>query len=133
MEQPRITINLNQYEDLNRTINKKDEYINECVINGKIKRNDVTYTLFSRDINLYSHVFGGIRLVSKDYTEYLTKKSLDSINSKNLKESIAEIYKYKTEWESDFKSKIKMVEDERIDINSKSFIERLVYLFTGNF
>ena len=85
MKEARITINLSEYEGFKRTIQSKDEYITQCVNNGKIKRNDVFNTIFYKYLDPYSF-HPVIRLLSEDYKEYLTKSELEEINNKKLKE-----------------------------------------------
>ena len=42
IEDKRITINLSEYEGLHNTIKQKEEYIQKCVVEGKIKLGCVT-------------------------------------------------------------------------------------------
>ena len=130
MEQPRITINLDEYENLKRIIKSKDEYITQCVNNGKIKRKDVTSTIFYRDTGMYSYM-PEIRLFSEDYTEYLTDSAVEEINNKELKMAIKEIRKYKKKWEDDFNAKSESLDRKIRENKHNSFAERLIYLFTG--
>jgi len=131
MKEARITINLSEYEGFKRTINKKNEYINECVINGKIKRNDVTNVVFYKYLDPFCF-HNEIRLVSEDYKEYITSRQIDDINNEEFKKAITEICKYKKEWEADYKSKVSDINNRWAEINNKSWVDRLHYLFTGN-
>ena len=137
MNEARITINLSEYEGFKRTIQQKDEYITQCVNNGKIKRHDIDHTIFCKHIGLgmgHYGLFDNFRLLSKDYEEYLTDSGVKEINSVELKKAITEILKYKKEWEGDYKEKLKDIEDIlniRDDVKNKTWLDRLVYLFTG--
>jgi DNA-directed RNA polymerase subunit N (RpoN/RPB10) len=140
MKEARITITLSEYEGFKRTIQKKDEYIAQCVNNGKIKRHDIDRTIFCKHMGLGHMGLGHynfnrqIRLLSEDYTEYLTVSDAEKINSIESRKAITEILKYKKEWESDYKEKIKDIKDYQNiidDIGNKTWIDRLVYLFTG--
>ena len=105
--------------------------LNECVINGKIKRKDVVSWVFNTYREPYGYCFGGIRLLSEDYKEYLTNDSVDKINSKELKGAINEIYKHKKEWEKDYNSKVKYLAEKEKEIDNKTWVDRLIYLFLG--
>ncbi len=132
MKEARITINLSEYEGFKRTIQKKDEYITQCVNNGKIKRNDIHTTIFYQHMGIGAYDYHQrISLVSEGYTEYLTDSGVEEINNAKLKKAITEIRKYKKEWEADYKSECSILDNTKNEIMNKSWVDRLVYLFTG--
>lgn len=132
MKEARITINLSEYEGFNRTIQKKDEYITQCVNNGKIKRNDIHTTIFYQHMGIGAYDYHQrIRLLCEGYEEYLTDSGAEEINNDELRKAITEIRKYKKEWEADFKEKSSTLDNIKNEIRNKSWVDRLVYLFTG--
>jgi len=127
IEDKRITINLSEYEGLHKTIKQKEEYIQRCVVEGKISHKEITTYLFSHHTGLFGY---GCSIQLLKYSQNMTSDEVEKINNEKIKEAIKDIYNQKEIWHSEV-IEIRKSAFRLDDCLSAGFLTRLKWLFTG--